>query len=63
MQGGQNEMSESPATWPVPFVATLVIDGREDHVVNMWHNMDMDAGEIYDYVFIVFLLTLKLHRR
>lgn len=44
-QGGQNEMTESPATWPVPFVTTLVIDGREDHVVNMWHNMDVDAGE------------------
>lgn len=44
-QGGQNEMSQSPATWPVPFVATLVIDGKEDHVVNMWHSLDVDAGE------------------
>jgi hypothetical protein len=44
-QGGQNEMSQSPATWPVPFVATLVIDGKEDHVVNMWHPIEVDAGE------------------
>jgi len=44
-QGGQDEVSNSPATWPVPFVTTLVIDGKEDHIVNMWHHMDVDSGE------------------
>lgn len=44
-QGGQNEEGNSPATWPVPFVSTLVIDGREDHVVNMWHAYDVEAGQ------------------
>lgn len=44
-QGGQNEMTNSPATWPVPFVTTLVLDGKEDHVVNMWHAMDIHCGE------------------
>lgn len=44
-QGGQNEMTESPATWPVPFVVTMVLDGKEDHVVNMWNHLDVSAGE------------------
>lgn len=44
-QGGQNEMTQSPATWPVPFVGTLVIDGKEDHIVNMWHDLDVHSGE------------------
>lgn len=44
-QGGQNEMTQSPATWPVPFVGTLVIDGKEDHIVNMWHDLNVDSGE------------------
>ena len=44
-QGGQNEETNSPATWPVPFVATFVVDGREDHIVNMWHHMDVNSGD------------------
>jgi hypothetical protein len=44
-QGGQNEMTDSPATWPVPFSVVMVIDGKEDHVVNMWNHMDISAGE------------------
>lgn len=43
-QGGQDEVGSSPATWPVPFVGTMVVDGKEDHIVNMWHNLDTDAG-------------------
>lgn len=44
-QGGQDEESMGPAHWPVPFVGTFVVDGREDHVVNMWHSIDVDSGE------------------
>ena len=44
-QGGQNEMTNSPATWPVPAVATLVIDGKEANIVNIWHNHDIHAGD------------------
>lgn len=43
-QGGQDEVGSSPSTWPVPFVGTMVVDGKEDHIVNMWHNLDTDAG-------------------
>jgi hypothetical protein len=43
-QGGQNEETMSPATWPVPFVGTLVVDGREEHIVNMWHEHNVHAG-------------------
>lgn len=44
-QGGQNEMTNTPSTWPVPFVATFVLDGKEDHIVNMWHSLNVDSGE------------------
>jgi hypothetical protein len=44
-QGGQGEETLSPATWPVPFVGTFVLDGREDHVVNMWHMLDVNSGD------------------
>lgn len=44
-QGGQNEATQSPATWPVNFVGTLVIDGKERNVLNYWYNKDIDAGD------------------
>jgi len=44
-QGGQNEATQSPATWPVCFVATLVIDGKEGNVVNVWHHHNVHAGD------------------
>lgn len=44
-QGGQDEVGLSPATWPVNFVANLVIDGKERNVVNVWHYHDIDAGD------------------
>ena len=44
-QGGQNEVTQSPATWPVCFVVTLVIDGKEGNVVNVWHHHDVHAGD------------------
>lgn len=48
-QGGQHEMGNSPVTWPVSFIATMVIDGKERNVLNYWHNLDVDAGD--DLVF------------
>jgi hypothetical protein len=44
-QGGQDEATISPATWPVSFVVSLTIDGKESNVLNIWHNHDMSAGE------------------
>ena len=44
-QGGQNEMTDSPATWPVPAVCTLVVDGKEANIVNLWHSKDVNAGD------------------
>ena len=44
-QGGQHEMTNAPVTWPVNFVGTLVIDGKERNVLNYWHNMDVSAGD------------------
>ena len=44
-QGGQDEVGNSPATWPVNFVANLVLDGKERNVVNIWHYHDISAGD------------------
>jgi len=44
-QGGQDEATLSPATWPVSFVTSLTIDGKESNVVNIWHHLDLSAGD------------------
>ena len=44
-QGGQNEATSSPATWPVSFVTSLTIDGKESNVINVWHHLDLSAGD------------------
>ena len=58
-QGGQNEMTDSPATWPVPAICTLVVDGKEANIVNLWHNKDVNAGD--DLVLRLKLLPLKTY--
>ena len=44
-QGGQHEASNGPATWPVNFVTTLVIDGKDRNVVNAWCHHSISAGD------------------
>ena len=58
-QGGQHEMSNSPATWPVSAICTLVIDGKEANVVNLWHHTDVNAGD--DLVLRMKLMPLKTY--
>jgi hypothetical protein len=43
-QGGQHEGGYSPVTWPVNFVISLVLDGKDANVVNIWHRHDVEAG-------------------
>ena len=56
-QGGQNESTMSPATWPVSFVVSLTIDGKESNVVNLWHHKDLSAGD--DLVLRLKLMPLR----
>jgi hypothetical protein len=44
-QGGQDETGLASATWPVNFVTTLVLDGHDRNVVNVWHYHDINAGD------------------
>ena len=44
-QGGQNETGSSPATWPVGFIAAMVIDGKDRNISNIWHHVPVDAGD------------------
>ena len=55
-QGGQTEMTNSPATWPVPAICTLVIDGKDGNVTNIWHNNPVSCGD--DLVFRMKLMPL-----
>lgn len=43
-QGGQDEATLSAATWPVSFVVSLTIDGKESNVLNIWHHQELHAG-------------------
>lgn len=44
-QGGQNEVGIGPSTWPVGFMVSVTIDGKESNVLNLWHHVDMSAGD------------------
>ena len=56
-QGGQNETGYSPATWPVGFIAAMVIDGKDRNINNYWHHMQVDAGD--DLVFRLAPVQIK----
>lgn len=56
-QGGQDEATLGAATWPVNFVTSLTIDGKESNVVNIWHHLDLSAGD--DMVLRLKLLPVK----
>jgi hypothetical protein len=56
-QGGQNEATASPATWPVCFVASVTLDGKESNVMNLWHHLSFSAGE--DLVLGLKLMPLR----
>ena len=43
-QGGQHEGGLGPVTWPVNFVVSLVLDGKDANVVNIWHRYNVEAG-------------------
>ena len=43
-QGGQHEGGLNPVTWPVDFVISLILDGKDANVVNIWHRFDVEAG-------------------
>lgn len=56
-QGGQDEATISPATWPVSFVVSLTLDGKESNVVNIWHYHELHAGN--DLVLRLRLMPLR----
>jgi hypothetical protein len=56
-QGGQNEGTSAPATWPVSFVVSITIDGKESNVLNLWHHTNLSAGD--DLVLCLKLMPLR----
>ena len=43
-QGGQHEGSMSAVQWPVSFVISLILDGKDANLVNIWNFHDVEAG-------------------
>jgi hypothetical protein len=43
-QGGQHEGTMSSVQWPVSFVVSLILDGKDANVVNIWNYHDVEAG-------------------
>jgi hypothetical protein len=43
-QGGQHEGSMSSVQWPVSFVISLILDGKDANLVNIWNYHDVEAG-------------------
>jgi hypothetical protein len=43
-QGGQHEGTMSSVQWPVSFVVSLILDGKDANVVNIWNFHDVEAG-------------------
>lgn len=60
-QGGTHEGSLSPATWPINFVISLTLDGKEANVVNVWNSHNIEAGN--DLVFRLKCVPLPEGRR
>ena len=56
-QGGQNEVSMGAATWPVGFVVSVTLDGKESNVLNLWHHTDLSAGD--DLVLALKLMPVR----
>ena len=44
-QGGQHEGTLSSVQWPVNFVISLVLDGKDANVINIWHYHNIEAGD------------------
>jgi hypothetical protein len=43
-QGGQHEGGLGSVTWPVSFVISLTLDGKDANMINIWHKHDVEAG-------------------
>ena len=44
-QGGQHQGSNKAVTFPVDFVATVSIDGRNENLCNFWKCCDVNSGD------------------
>jgi hypothetical protein len=43
-QGGQHEVGQKTVTWPVAYIVTISIDGRNENLCNYWRHLDVSAG-------------------
>ena len=54
-QGGQHEGSNKGITWPVAYIVTITIDGRNENLCNFWRHLDISSGS--DLGFYVHMKT------
>jgi len=43
-QGGQHEVGQKTVTWPVAYIVTISIDGRNENLCNYWRHLDVSSG-------------------
>ena len=55
-QGGQHQGSNTAVTWPVAFIVTISIDGRNENLCNYWRAMDISSGSE-----LGFSIRLQMH--
>ncbi|KAJ1465417.1 hypothetical protein T484DRAFT_3637357 [Baffinella frigidus] len=43
-QGGQHQGSNTAVTWPVAFIVTISINGKNENLCNYWRGMNISSG-------------------
>jgi hypothetical protein len=49
-QGGQHQGKSGPVTWPVDYVCTVTVDGRNENMQNMWAGYKISSGDSLQFV-------------
>jgi hypothetical protein len=48
-QGGQHEGSNNPVTWPVSYVVTISVDGKNENLCNYWRHLNISSGSMLGF--------------
>ena len=48
-QGGQHESKNAAITWPVSYVVTISIDGKNENICNYWRHTSISSGSLLGF--------------
>lgn len=49
-QGGQHQISDKHVTWPVDYITTITIDGRNENLQNYWTCCEVGSGDSLQFM-------------